>query len=337
MGVKGLAAWMREEPQRRLFQSDRRHISTSNHQRTAATDFVFDLHALALYIHRSAGLDRSKGGDYGELGIATRAVFRTIRQVGVRPVVVASGWQVEKNALSFDSEVVDLRVDAVDDKLTARILRREAHYAAMDVACDAQPTTPDMPGGRKGSGGNPSWNSNKTVLTLFAEQVIREVAEQEGVEVLDADGEAAALVAWIAASRGGYAVTNDCDMLCFSDSNSQNEVVANLRVIFVEDLRITTGGNAGVAWRWVQPLMVADALGLQLPQMPMLATLTGNDLTQWQTVGDRQLLSPLHEHAVWYSRCSPPCRRKCALAEHDASSRLTGDRASHVAYGVQYD
>ena len=63
MGVKGLAAWLREDPQRRLFQSDRRHISTSDHRRSPQVDFVFDLHALSLYVPRSAGLDRSTGGD----------------------------------------------------------------------------------------------------------------------------------------------------------------------------------------------------------------------------------------------------------------------------------
>ena len=178
--MKGLAAWLREESQRRLFQSERRHISTSDHRRSRQVDFVFDLHALALYVHRSAGLDRSKGGDYAELSIAARAVFRTIQHVGVRPVVVASGWRIERNGLSFDPEVIDLRSDAVDDKFAARILRREAHYFAMDAAC-----RPVEAAARKNSGGNPSWNSNKTVMPLFGEQIIRDVAEQEGVEVLE--------------------------------------------------------------------------------------------------------------------------------------------------------
>ena len=294
------------------------------------------------------GLDRSKGGDYAELAIAARAVFRTIRHVGVyslslscsvvfpvscsasvslarllralvttgvRPVVVASGWQLERNARSFDPEVVDLRSDGVDDKLAARTLRREAHYAAMDAAC-----RPAESAARTHGAGNPSWNSNKAVLPLFGEQIIRDVAVQEGVEVLDADGEAAALVAWIAASRGGYAVTNDCDILCFSDGNAQSQVVSNLRVIFVEDLRITTGGNAGVSWRWVQPLMVADALGLQLAQMPMLATLTGNDFTQWQAVGPHQLLSSLHEHAVWFSQNSRSRKPMISAAQQELTA-----------------
>ena len=175
MGVKGLAAWLREEPQRRLFASERRHISTSDHRRgSRQVDFVFDLHALALYAP-IRGLDRSKGGDYAELSIAARAVFRTIRHVGVRPVVVASGWRMERNALSFDPEVVDLRSDAVDDKLAARNLRRQAHYFAMDAAC-----RPAEAAARKNSGGNPSWNSNKTVMPLFGEQIIRDVAEQRG-------------------------------------------------------------------------------------------------------------------------------------------------------------
>eukprot|EP01043_Picozoa_sp_COSAG02_P084092 COSAG02_NODE_21987_length_767_cov_1.558383_1_plen_85_part_01 len=79
MGVKGLAAWLREEPQRRLFASERRHISTSDHRRGGSrqVDFVFDLHALTLYVHRSAGLDRKPIGRrrtrQGGWGGATRS------------------------------------------------------------------------------------------------------------------------------------------------------------------------------------------------------------------------------------------------------------------------
>ena len=54
-------------------------------------DYFNPLTGLCPQVHRSAGLDRAKGGDYAELGTAARAVFRTIRQVGVRPTIVASG------------------------------------------------------------------------------------------------------------------------------------------------------------------------------------------------------------------------------------------------------
>ena len=114
-------------------------------------------------------------------------------------------------------------------------------------------------------------------------------------------------------------MTNDCDILCFSDGNVHPGCEQPARD-FVEDLRITTGGNAGVAWRWVQPLLVADALGLQLAQMPMLATLTGNDFTQWQTVGEHQLLSSLHEHAVWFNQNSRSRKPMVSAAQQEMNA-----------------